>query len=137
MSRKQLFLAKYACANFKVKNQTASLFQSCVVVRRPIFGMQLRPKVKKKRYAGIFKFLIFWGQKYIACGEKTLKNGDFHHKRCIIDPKNQKFENSRITFFFHLRAKLHTKNGPPNYYTALEKWGGSFFTLKFAYAYFA
>jgi len=47
--------------------------------------------VKKKRYAGIFKFLIFWGQKYIACGEKTLKTRDFHHDFHAYFAKNSYF----------------------------------------------
>ena len=61
----------------------------------------------------------------------------FHHKRCIIDPKNQNLENSRIIFLVPPKAMLHTKNGLLKYYTVPEKWWDSFFTLKFAHPFFA
>ena len=82
------------------------------------------------------KFWFFWS----IIHRLWWKNAIFivlHHKRCIIDPKKYFFENSRTKFLVPPKAMLHTKNGLSKYYTAPEKWCGSFFTLKFAQAFFA
>ena len=53
------------------------------------FGQVVEKNSPNNLYESDFQNFDFFAQLYIACGE----NGHFHHKRCIIERKNQNFEN--------------------------------------------
>ena len=134
MSRIERFSPKNAYADFKVKNVTQHFSWAVKVVESWFLVCSFTIRFTKKVVREFSKFWFFL-QIIHRLWWKLPKNCYFHHKRCIIWRKNQKFKNSRISFLVNHIVKLYTKNQLYTTSTAPEKCCVTFFTLKFAYAF--